>query len=118
MSVRAVASAHNFDASAPSPAFASPVSRCNVNPPTTTSVFALTLDEPGAVDTITTVHDPEPPAVTHELGPTKLPAPVKTKVIVVPFGAFTKPPLPVFTFTCPVNVWFFPTGLIADNGEI
>jgi hypothetical protein len=63
MSVRAVASAHNFDASAPSPALASPVSRCNGTPPTVTSVFAFTLDEPGAEDTITTVHEPVPPAV-------------------------------------------------------
>jgi hypothetical protein len=28
-----------------------------------TSVFAFTLDEPGAEDTITTVHEPVPPAV-------------------------------------------------------
>jgi len=38
-------------------------------------------------------------------------------VIVVPCGAFANPD-PAFTFTWPVKVWFFPTGLIAANGEI
>ena len=46
--------------------------------------------------------------------PTKLPGPLWIEnVISVPFGAFTKPE-PLFTFTCPVRVWFVPTGLVAS----
>src|SRR3954469_11781404 len=95
MSVRAVASAHNFDASPLSPAFASPVSRCKVNPPTTTSVLALIVVVPVVVELITTLQEPVPPAVVHEFAPTKAavapPEFVSENLIVVLFGAFAKP---------------------------
>src|SRR6266545_593845 len=87
MSVRTASSAQSFDASTLSPALASPLSRCNVTPPTATSVFALIVDEPVVLDVITTVHEPDPAEVVQPLGPTKLAGPASVKLIVVPFGA-------------------------------
>ena len=86
ISVRAVTSAHNFDASALSLSFPSPVSRQR-QATNHHVVFAFTLVEPGALDTITTVHQPVVPTVVQLLGPTKLPAPVSVNVNVVPAGA-------------------------------
>src|SRR5580765_970233 len=100
MSVRTLSSAHSFAASALSPAFESPLCRCIVTPPTVTSVAALIVVVPVVEEPITTVHEPEPPAVVQLLGPTKLAGPDGSeKLIVVPFGAFAKPPEPLFTFT-------------------
>jgi hypothetical protein len=74
---------------------------------------------PAAAELITAVHEPLPPEVVQVLGPTNEAEPETIeKLIVVPFGAFTKPPVPVFTSTCPVSVWFVPIGLIADGGVI
>src|SRR4051794_7418380 len=38
--------------------------------------------------------------------------------MMVPSGALTNPPVPVFTFTWPVSVWFEPTWLNAWAGVI
>jgi len=53
ISVRAVASPHNFEASALSPNFASPVDRTNDTPATITVVDALTDVEPVVGELIT-----------------------------------------------------------------
>src|SRR5262245_65199746 len=56
---------------------------------------------------------PVPPDVTHGFGVVKPPGPLSiVKLIAVPFGAFTKLPLPVFTLTCAVNTCGRPTGLV------
>ena len=74
---------------------------------------------PAVAEVITTVQDPVPPEVVQVDGPTKLPGPdAIAKLITVPSGAFTKPPTPVLTFTCPVSVWFVPTGFEALAGLI
>src|SRR5262249_26903068 len=74
------------------------------------------VELPGAVETIVTEQAPVPPLVLQLEGPTKLPAPLSANSIVVPSGAFTKPPAPAFSFATAVKVWFFPTGLIAVGG--
>ena len=88
------------------------------HPPTTTSVVAFTLDEPGGSTRSPPCTTPCRPPSDTSSGRQRYPRPSRTKLIVVPFSAFTKPPVPVFTFTWPVKVWFFPTGLIADSGLI
>src|SRR5437868_919920 len=104
-----------------SPKFASPVSRCSVTAPTWTSVPAFTVVVPVVDDVIVAVHDPVPPDVVQLPGPTKLavapPEFVSEKLIVVPFGAFTRPP-PLLTLTCAVSVWIVPTGFVAADGVI
>jgi hypothetical protein len=84
-------------------------------------VLALTDVDPTVDELITTAHEPVPPAVEQLLAPTNAavapPEFVNANLIVVPFAAFAKPD-PAFTFTCPVNVWFVPTGLIAAGGLI
>src|SRR3954454_23552611 len=117
MSVRAVASSQFFAASALSPAFASPVARCNVRPPTPTSVVARTTVVPVAADVICTVQDPVVPTVAQLFTPpTKLPGPLRIEnPIAVPAGALANAE-PALTFTWPVRVWFVPTGLFADAG--
>jgi hypothetical protein len=69
------------------------------------------------------VHDPDASDVVQLDGPTNTadaPPPFTNEnEITVPAGAFTGPaPFPLSTFTCPVNVWFDPTGFVADCGEI
>jgi hypothetical protein len=70
-------------------------------------VLALIVVVPVLDELITTVHEPVPPDVKQLLAPTNAavapPEFVSEKLIVVPFGAFTKPE-PSFTFTWPVNV--------------
>src|SRR5262249_34479214 len=59
-----------------------------------------------------------PFAVEQLVGPEKLPGPdTIEKPIAVPSCAFTKP-VPGFTFTCPVSVWFVPTAFVAVAGVI
>ena len=93
MSVRAVASAHNFEASALSPNFPSPVDRNNDTPPTTTVVEAFTDVVPVVEELITTVHEPVTPTVVQLLGPTNAaeapPEFVNANEITVPAGALT-----------------------------
>ncbi len=62
---------------------------------------------------------PVPPAVVHGFAVVNEPGPQSiVKLICVPFGAFTKPPVPVFTFTCAVKTWLTPTGFVAVCGVI
>src|SRR6185436_16571702 len=118
--IRAVA--QPLVASVESPGCLSFVSRWRTRPPTMTSVLALIVVVPAVGELITTVHEPVPPDVVHELGPTNVavapPALLSENVIVVPSGALTNPPVPVFTFTWPVSVWFVPTGFSAVGGVI
>jgi hypothetical protein len=94
-----LAAAQAFDASALSPAFPSPLSRCRVMPPTVTLVLALIVVVPVVVDLITTVHEPVPPLVVQLFGPTNAPGPETiAKMIVVPFGTGANPE-PSLTFT-------------------
>jgi hypothetical protein len=99
------------------------VVRVSETPPTDSVVVALIVVVPAVGELIVIVHEPVPPTVLHELGPTNVavapPAFVSEKLIVVPGGAFTYPlPSPRFTFTCPVSTWFVPTGFSADGGVI
>ena len=120
MSVRAVASAHSFVAGPEFVPVAS-VSRCSASVLTVTSVAALMVVVPVAVDVMTAVQDPVPPAVVQLLAPTNAavapPAFVSEKLIMVPFGALTKP-APALMLTCAVSVWFVPTGLLSVAGLI
>ncbi len=78
-------------------------------------MLALIVVVPVADELITAEHEPVPPNVVQLLAPTKLPGPETiAKVIVVPLGAFTHPPVPVLTLTCPVSVWFVEIGFVAD----
>ena len=55
---------------------------------------------------------PVPPEVVHGFADVKDPGPESiVKLIDVPLGAFTKPPAPLLTFTCPVMGCVEPTGL-------
>src|SRR3954447_11673378 len=103
----------------PSPAFASAVARCSESEDTVTSVAAFTTVTPAVDEVICTVQEPVASTVVHVfVPPTKLPGPLTIeKLINVPAGAFTKP-VPSFTFTCPVNVWFVPAALSAVAGQI
>ena len=99
------------------------VVRVRETPATETVVLALIVVVPVVGELICTVHEPVPPEVVHELGPTNAavapPAFDSENEIVVPSGAFTKLlPEPSFTFTCPVSVWFVPTGFDAVSGVI
>src|SRR5262245_22000981 len=109
---------HSLFASGPSPAFVSPVSRCNDTPDTVTSVLARITVWPVAVELLVTWHEPDPPEVVQLSGPTKPPGPDRIeKVIRVPSGAFTGP-VPSSTFTCPVRTWLAPTWFVASGGVI
>src|SRR5262249_46022184 len=63
------ASTQFFCAFGLSPAFASPVSRCNGTPLTVTSVAAFATVTPGVAEVICTVHEPVPPAVVQVFTP-------------------------------------------------
>src|SRR6266545_3966931 len=93
--------AHSFVASMLSPALPSFDSRCSATPPTLTSVAAQTFVVPVVAELIVTVQEPVPPDVLQVAGPMKPPGPETIeKLIVVPFGAFTKPPpVPALTLT-------------------
>src|SRR3954468_10714921 len=105
MSVRTVSSPQFFAASELSPALASPVARCNVRPPTPTSVVARTIVAPVAAEVICTVHDPVVPTVAQLFTPpTKLPGPLRIEnPIAVPAGALANAE-PALTLTWPVSV--------------
>src|SRR5262249_20662941 len=99
-----------------SPAFPSPVERVSGTPPTEPIVDAFSVATPAVEEVRLTEHEPVPPAVVQLAGLTE-PGPVTTvKLIVVPFGAVTKP-LPSFTFTCAVNVCGVPTSFVAVKGD-
>src|SRR5262245_27696425 len=94
------------------------VVRVSDTPVTVTVVLEVTTDTPGVDEVICTVHSPLAPTVVQVFGPTNEPGPeANWNVIKVPAGAFTKP-VPSFTFTCPVSVWFVPTAFDAVAGVI
>ena len=65
-----------------------------------------------------TVQLPVVPTVVHVLA-LSVPGPVTIeKLIVVPAGAFTKPPVPALTLTCAVNVCGVADGFVAVAGVI
>ena len=73
---------------------------------------ALTTVVPVTAELRVIVQLPVPPAVVHGFGEVKAPGPLSiVKLICVPSGAFTKPPVPVFTLTCAVNVCAWPTAV-------
>ena len=77
----------------------------NGTPPTVTVVWALTVVTPVIAEDSPIVQEPVPPAVVHGFVVVNAPGPLSiVKLIVVPSGAFTKPPVPVLTFTCAVKV--------------
>ena len=102
-------------ASAPSPAFESPVERVTETPPTVSVVVAWTVETPAVGETRLTVQAPA--AVVHlPSAGVNVPGPLGTEnVTVVPSGAFTKPP-PVFTVTAAVKTCGLPTSFVAVNG--
>src|SRR5215213_9535825 len=112
------ASTHVFAAFALSPAFVSPVARCNVTPPTTGSVDAFSTVTPAVADVSVTEQEPVVPTVV-QLAALRSPGPLTfEKFTTVPAGAFTNVPEPVSTSTCAVNVCGSPTAFVAVNGLI
>jgi hypothetical protein len=85
------------------------VSRCSDTPPTERVVCALTVVIPVTFESRLIWQEPVPPAVVHGFAVVNPPGPLSiVKLIDVPSGAGTKP-LPLFTFTCAVNVCVAPT---------
>src|SRR5262245_13899094 len=84
----------------------------SVTPATVTVVCADTTVAPVWLDVSVIWQEPVPPAVVHGFGVVNEPGPLSiVKLICVPSGAFVNP-LPLFTFTCAVKTWFWPTRFV------